>query len=266
VLIRHDTTDEVSVSIGAEPAIFELLPAIDLRDGRVVRLRGGDFAAETVFSDDPLEVARGFVSAGARWIHLVDLDGARDGGQAQGDVVRAILAAVGEGAACEVAGGLRDRTSVASTLAAGASRVVVGTAALSRAGFAADLVRTFGSGRIVIALDVRGGQAVGEGWREGAPEVPVEAALGRRANEGVTIFEVTAIDRDGGLGGPDLELLRRLVALDRGRIIASGGIRSVDDLLAIRSMGCSGAIVGRALYDGSLDLVAALAALEAPAS
>lgn len=257
------------MSIGSGPSSFELLPAIDVLGGRVVRLLGGDFAAETVFSADPHEVARGFVSAGARWIHLVDLDGARDAGQTQGAVVRAILAAVGEGAACEVAGGLRDRTSVASTLAAGASRVVVGTAALSRAGFAADLVRTFGSGRIVIALDVRGGQAVGEGWREGAPGVPVEAALGRLANEGVTTFEVTAIDRDGGLGGPDLELLRRLVALDRGQIIASGGIRSVDDLLAIRSIGCTGAIVGRALYDGSLDLVAALAALaalEAPAS
>jgi phosphoribosylformimino-5-aminoimidazole carboxamide ribotide isomerase len=259
----------VNVSIGSGPSSFELLPAIDLRDGRVVRLRGGDFAAETVFSGDPLEVASRFVSAGARWIHLVDLDGARDGGQRQGELLRRILAEVGEGAACEVAGGLRDRTSVASTLAAGASRIVEGTSALGQPGFAADLVKTFGAGRIVVALDVRDGLAVGEGWRSGAPGVPVGAALERLAGEGVATFEVTAIERDGGLAGPDIELLRRLVALDRGRIIASGGIRSVDDLRAIRSIGCTGAIVGRALYDGSLDLVealAALAALEAPAS
>jgi phosphoribosylformimino-5-aminoimidazole carboxamide ribotide isomerase len=261
VLIQHDTTGEVVVSIGFRPSTFELLPALDLRGGRVVRLRGGDFGAETIYGEDPQAVARGFVDDGAGWLHIVDLDGARDGGQAQGELVRAVVAAVGEGAACEVAGGLRARASVASALAAGASRVVIGTAALSRAGFAADLVRTFGAVRIVVALDVRDGQAVGEGWRDGAPGVPVEAALARLAGEGATIFEVTAIDRDGGLGGPDLELLRRMVALDLGRIIASGGIRSVDDLLAVRSIGCSGAIVGRALYDGSLDLAMALQAL-----
>lgn len=249
------------MSIGSGGAPFELLPAIDLRRGRVVRLRRGDFEAETAFSDDPAAVARGFVAAGVRWIHLVDLDGARAGGQAQAGLIRAVFAAVGEGAACEVAGGLRERPQVASTLASGASRVVVGTAALARAGFAADLVATFGPGRIVVALDVRDGLAVGEGWRAGAPSVPVEGALERLTGEGVTTFEVTAIERDGGLAGPDLELLSRLVSLGRGRIIASGGIRSIDDLLAVRSIGCSGAIVGRALYDGSLDLGAAIAAV-----
>jgi phosphoribosylformimino-5-aminoimidazole carboxamide ribonucleotide (ProFAR) isomerase len=138
---------------------------------------------------------------------------------------------------------------------------VIGTAALGQAGFAASLVRTFGSRRVVVALDVREGQAVGQGWRAGAPGVPVEAALGRLAQEGVTLFEVTAIERDGGLGGPDLDLLRRLVALRAGSIIASGGIRSVDDLLALRSLGCTGAIVGRALYEGKLDLATAISAM-----
>jgi phosphoribosylformimino-5-aminoimidazole carboxamide ribotide isomerase len=252
----------VTVSIGSGGSSFELLPAIDLRGGRVVRLRGGDFGAETVYGEDPPAIAREFVASGVRWIHVVDLDGAREGGQVQGELVRAVVAAVGEGAACEVAGGLRNRAGVASTLASGASRVVVGTAALSRAGFAADLVKTFGSDRIVVALDVRDGQAVGEGWRAGAPGVAVDAALGRLAGEGVTTFEVTAIGRDGGLGGPDVELLRRLVGLDLGRIIASGGIRSVEDLLVVRSIGCGGAIVGRALYDGSLDLAVALRALD----
>ncbi len=240
---------------------FEVLPAIDLRAGRVVRLRGGDFEQETSFGDDPAETARGFVAAGASWIHLVDLDGARDPARRQVGLIHQVLGSVGEGAACEVAGGLRDGPTVASILAAGAARVVIGTAALGQAGFAATLVRTFGSRRVVVALDVRDGQAVGQGWRAGAPGVPVEAALGRLAREGVTLFEVTAIERDGGLGGPDLELLGRLVALEAGAIIASGGIRSVDDLLALRSLGCAGAIVGRALYEGSLDLAAAIAAL-----
>jgi len=252
------------VSIEGGATAFELLPAIDLRGGRVVRLLGGDFEAETAFSDDPAAIAHGFVAAGARWLHLVDLDGARAGGQPQAGLIREVLAALGEGAACEVAGGLRDRAAVASTLAAGAGRVVVGTAALGQPGFAAELVRTFGPGRVVVALDVRDGQAIGEGWRDGAPGRPAAVALAHLADEGVTLFEVTAIDRDGGLGGPDLTLLERLVRLERGRIIASGGIRSIEDLLAVRSLGCTGAIVGRALYEGSLDLRAAIAALRQP--
>lgn len=251
------------MSIGPGPAAFELLPAIDLRAGRVVRLVGGDFASETVFSEDPAGVAGGFLAAGARWLHLVDLDGARTGGRSQADVIAAIVEAVGDGAACEVAGGLREREAVASALGAGASRVVIGTAALSQPRFARDLVALFGARRIVVALDVRDGLAVGEAWRSGAPGVAVATALARLADGGVTTFEVTAIDRDGGLGGPDVDLLEGLVTLERGRIIASGGIRSVDDLLAIRAIGCAGAIVGRALYDGSLDLGAALEAVAA---
>jgi len=240
---------------------FELLPAIDLRGGRVVRLRAGDFGSETVFGEDPVAVAAGFVANGARWLHLVDLDGARSGGQRQSAVIDRIVVAAGERAACEVAGGLRDRAAVASALGAGASRVVVGTAALAQPGFAKGLVATFGARRIVVALDVREGLAVGEGWRAGAPGVRVDVALGRLAADGVTTFEVTAIDRDGGLGGPDLELLGGLVGLRAGRIIASGGIRSSADLVAVRSLGCAGAIVGRALYDGSLDLAAAMGTL-----
>jgi phosphoribosylformimino-5-aminoimidazole carboxamide ribotide isomerase len=249
------------VSTSPRTATFELVPAIDLRGGRVVRLLGGDFAAETRFDDDPVAAALRFTAAGARWLHVVDLDGAREGGPRQTQVIVRIVAAVGEDAACEVAGGLRDRAAVASALGAGASRVAVGTAALSEPRYARDLVALFGARRIAVALDVRAGLAVGEAWRSGAPGIPVETALARLADGGVTTFEVTAIDRDGSLGGPDLELLGQLVALGRGRIIASGGIRSVEDLLAVRALGCAGAIVGRALYDGSLDLRAAVAAL-----
>jgi phosphoribosylformimino-5-aminoimidazole carboxamide ribotide isomerase len=241
---------------------FDLLPAIDLRGGRVVRLRQGDFGRETAYADDPVAVAESFASAGAGWLHVVDLDGAREGRPRQLDAVRGIVAAVGERVRCEVAGGLRSGAAVRAALEVGAARVVVGTAALRDPHFASRLVKRFGSDRVVVALDVRHGQALGEGWRPGAPAMPVEDALASLAAVGVTTFEVTAIERDGLLGGPDIDLLARLVAADRGDIIASGGIGSLDDLRAVRAIGCSGAIVGRALYEGRLDLRAAISALE----
>ena len=239
---------------------FEILPAIDLRGGRVVRLREGDFTRETLYSDDPVSVARGFAKAGARWLHVVDLDGARAGEPINGSIVRAIVEAIGERVRVEVAGGLRTVEAVGAIISAGAARAVVGTAALRDPGIAADLVAMHGSGRIAVALDVRGGLALGEGWRDGAPGVPVETALRTLADAGVTVFEVTAIDRDGGLEGPDLALYEGLVALDRGGIIASGGVSSLDDLRAVRDIGCAGAIVGRALYEGQIELGAALGA------
>jgi phosphoribosylformimino-5-aminoimidazole carboxamide ribotide isomerase len=238
---------------------FQLLPAIDLRAGRVVRLRQGDFGRETVYGDDPVAVATGFVDAGATWLHVVDLDGARDPGSRQLDVIAAIVRGVGERARVEVAGGLRDDATVDVALRAGAARAVLGTAVLAEPELAARLVEAHGADRIAVALDVRDGLAVGHGWRSGAPGVPVDSALGRLAGAGVTAFEVTAVDRDGTLEGPDLVLLRRLIAMGRGDIIASAGISSLDDLHDVRDMGCVGAIVGRALYEGRLDLREALA-------
>jgi phosphoribosylformimino-5-aminoimidazole carboxamide ribotide isomerase len=237
---------------------FELLPAIDLRGGRVVRLRQGDFARETAYSDDPVAVARTFADAGARWIHLVDLDGARAGEPIQSDSIAAIVASVGDRTSCQVAGGLRTAGSVGAAFAAGAARVVVGTAALRDPAFAGALVEEHGRDRVVVALDVRDGLAVGEGWRDGADGIDPAIALARLADLGVDTFAATAIDRDGLLDGPDLELLRRLVSLGRGRVIASGGVGSVDDILATRALGCAGAIVGRALYEGRLTVQAAL--------
>jgi phosphoribosylformimino-5-aminoimidazole carboxamide ribotide isomerase len=242
---------------------FELLPAIDLRGGHVVRLREGDFARETIYGDDPVSVARAFADAGATWLHVVDLDGARAGKPRQSAIVAAIVQAVGGRMRVQVGGGLRDDASVTTILEAGAERVVIGTAALSQAGFAGRLVRRLGPGRLVVALDVRDGQAVGEGWRSGAAGSPVIDALMRVADEGVETVAVTAIARDGLLEGPDLELLGRLVSLGRARIIASGGIGSTGDVLRVRELGCSGAIVGRALYEGRLDVSATIAALAA---
>jgi phosphoribosylformimino-5-aminoimidazole carboxamide ribotide isomerase len=237
------------------PEPFDLLAAIDLRGGRVVRLVRGDFAQETIYGDDPAEIAAGFVDAGARWLHVVDLDGARNPAQRQLDVVAAIVTRVGERSRVEVAGGLRDAVAVDGVLRAGAARAVVGTAALADPTFVRRLVDEHGAERVCVALD---------GWVPGAAGIAVADALAVLAEAGARTFEVTAIDRDGTLGGPDLPLLARLVAAGRGAIVASAGISTLDDLRAVRSLGCSGAIVGRALYEGRLDLSEAL--VDAPTS
>jgi phosphoribosylformimino-5-aminoimidazole carboxamide ribotide isomerase len=237
---------------------FEILPAIDLRGGRVVRLRQGDFARETTFSDDPASVAVEFVTAGAQWLHVVDLDGARTGLAAHGRAIAAIVAAVGDAARIEVAGGLRTEASIAEALAAGAARAVVGTAALEDPGFVRTLVEVHGADRVVVAIDVRDGRAIGHGWSADAVGVDAADAIRRLAQAGVQTFEVTAIERDGLLEGLDLALYERLINLGRSAIIASGGITTLDDLRAARAIGCTGAIIGRALYEERLPLEGAL--------
>ena len=237
---------------------FQVLPAIDLRGGHVVRLKQGDFGRETAYSDDPVEVATRFADAGARWLHVVDLDGARSGTPVHGDVIAGIVAAVGDRARVEVAGGLRSDAAVAAVLAGGAARAVVGTAALVDPAFAGRVVTEHGSDRIAMSVDVRDGLAVGHGWAGDAAGVPGADVIARLAEAGVRTFEVTAIERDGLLEGPDLALYERLVALGAGSIIASGGIATTADLRSVRDLGCTGAIVGRALYEGRLDLDEAL--------
>ena len=243
---------------------FDLFPAIDLRGGRVVRLRQGDFDREQVYSEDPVTVAAGFAASGARWIHVVDLDGARSGEPRQAATVGAIVeAAPKQGTRIQVAGGLRTVAAISAALETGARRVVIGTAALSDPSVVDAALERHGAERVAVALDVRDGLAVGDGWVAGAPGQPVDTALQRLANRGVTTFAVTAIDRDGLLGGPDLGLLERCVGQTGAAILASGGIRSIADLQAVRAIGCAGAIVGRAIYDGGLDLGDALASLSA---
>jgi phosphoribosylformimino-5-aminoimidazole carboxamide ribotide isomerase len=233
---------------------FEILPAIDLRGGRVVRLEEGDFERETSFATDPASVAATFADDGARWIHVVDLDAARTGVAAHEGVIAQIIASVAGRAHVEVAGGLRAEGVVANALVAGASRAVVGTAAIRDPAFAGRLVAAHGAQRIVMAIDVRNDRAVGDGWSVSDPGVDAEAIIRRLADEGITTFEVTAIERDGLMAGPDLALYERLVRLERGAIIASGGVTSLSDIEAVRSVGCRGAIIGRALYEGRLSL------------
>jgi phosphoribosylformimino-5-aminoimidazole carboxamide ribotide isomerase len=240
------------------PGGFQLLPAIDLLGGMVVRLAEGDFDRETIYASDPSEFARSFAAAGARWIHVVDLDGARDGARRQTRAVASVVEAAGESVACEVAGGLRDEVAVETVLEAGAARAVVGTAALQDPEFVERLVTRFGVERVAVALDVRDGMAVGQGWVPGAAGVPVGEALTTLADRGARTFIVTAIERDGLLAGPNLELLGRMVRMRRGDIIASAGVASLSDIVAVRAIGCAGAIIGRALYEERLDLAEAV--------
>lgn len=233
---------------------FELLPAIDLREGRVVRLRQGDFSRETTYADDAVRVARTLAAAGATWLHVVDLDGARVGEPRQLELVAAIVAEVQGLARVELGGGLRSAEAVAGALGTGCARVAVGTAALRDPEFAVSIVTRYGASRIVASIDVRDGLAVGDGWRPGTKGIIAADAVAMLASAGVGTFEVTAIDRDGLLEGPDLALLRSLVALGRGRIIASGGVSSLTDVLAVQAAGCSGAIVGRAIYEGRVEI------------
>jgi phosphoribosylformimino-5-aminoimidazole carboxamide ribotide isomerase len=162
------------------------------------------------------------------------------------------------------AGGLRSREAIDEVLAIGVERVVIGTAALRDPELVAEAIASHGPDRIAVALDVRDGLAIGDGWVPGATGLPAGEALAGLASLGVTTFAVTAIERDGLLGGPDLELLAACVKASGAAILASGGIRSIADLEAVRAIGCAGAIVGRAIYDGSLDLADAIAMASVP--
>ncbi len=248
----------------ADARRFDVMPAIDLLDGRVVRLEAGDFDRETTFSNDPAAVADGFVGQGARWLHVVDLDAAKSGSVTNGSALGSIVDVVGDRALVEVAGGLRTEYVVDAAFERGAQRAVIGTAALRDPAFVGRLLDRHGAARIAVAIDVRDGRAVGHGWTNDADAVDVADAVERLAGVGVETFEVTAIERDGLLEGPDLALCERLVGLGQGSIIASGGIATMDHLAAVRAIGCSGAIIGRALYEGRLDVRGAIARFDRP--
>ncbi|CAN5606851.1 1-(5-phosphoribosyl)-5-[(5-phosphoribosylamino)methylideneamino]imidazole-4-carboxamide isomerase [soil metagenome] len=238
---------------------MELIPAIDLRGGRVVRLLHGDFARSTDYGADPIAVARAWESEGASRLHLVDLDGAREGFPAQADLLRRIVESVG--IPCQVAGGLRTAAAVQAALGTGADRVVLGTALLADPGLGRRLVGIHGRERIVAGLDVRGQDAVGDAWGSGAATRPLWEVLVALVDAGVGTFVVTAITRDGALSGPDLALLQDVrTAARNADLIASGGVATLDDVRALAAEQYAGAILGRALYEGRFTLGEALAA------
>ena len=239
-----------------------LLPAVDIRDGKAVRLRQGRFDDETVYADDPLEAARSFVEAGARYLHVVDLDGARDGEPANLDHLERITAELE--VPVQYGGGLRSLQSVRAALAAGAARVVIGTAAYSDAEFLQTALETWRQ-RILVAVDVRDGMVSVSGWTRETQMRP-EELIARLQRQGATRFVYTNADKDGMLEGVDLEEVRRISDAVRGRFIMSGGIGSLEDLEKLRDMrllNLAGVISGKALYEGRFTVHDARAALEA---
>ena len=235
---------------------MEILPAIDLRGGKCVRLLQGDYDRETVFSDDPPAMARHWESLGATRLHVVDLDGAKEGAPRNLDVVRDICSAVS--IPVELGGGMRDVSIARQALAAGVDRVIVGTAALDPDA-AAEFVRALGD-RAVAGIDARDGFVAVRGWLD-TTQIRAVALAKKLVALGMRWIVFTDIQSDGMLKGTNIPALRDMVESVDASVIAAGGITTIDDLRAARDAGAAGAIVGRALYTGSLDLKEALNAL-----
>jgi phosphoribosylformimino-5-aminoimidazole carboxamide ribotide isomerase len=234
-----------------------LLPAIDIINGQCVRLYQGDYAQATTYSSDPVEFAQRWQEAGATWLHVVDLDGARAGRPVNSKVIRRLCRETS--LQIELGGGLRTHEQVASVLALGVTRVVLGTAALADRALLAEALQHWGE-RIVVGLDARDGQVAIRGWQETSRVQASELARELSA-EGAHRFIYTDIERDGAMQGPNLASLHIMLDALHGSgssLIASGGISSLDDLRQLAELNIEGAIIGKALYTGAIDLAEAL--------
>jgi len=238
-----------------------LYPAIDLKDGACVRLVRGEMDAATVFNTDPGAQARSFSDAGCEWIHVVDLNGAFAGKPVNGDAVSAIVNAVG--VPVQLGGGIRDMATIEFWLERGVARVILGTVALRDPALVRAACGQF-PGKVAVGIDARGGYVAVEGWAETSQVTALELGL-KFEDAGVAAIIYTDIDRDGVMQGPNVEATATLAERLTTPVIASGGVASLDDLRALKaraSSGISGVISGRALYDGRIDLAAALAVLK----
>ncbi len=225
-----------------------LYPAIDIVEGKAVRLRQGDFADVTVYDDEPAHAARRWVEEGARFLHVVDLDGARHGKPQNLDHVRAIVETAG--VPVQLGGGLRTLPDVRDALRAGVDRVILGTAAYTDVDFLDETVEAFGE-RVLVSVDVRDGYVSTAGWTE-KTQMEAGAVIERLQRRGVRQFVYTNVDRDGMLEGPDVEDVKRIADIVRGRFLYSGGIGKLEDLealAALRQVNLAGVIVGKALYE-----------------
>ena len=225
-----------------------LYPAIDISEGKAVRLRQGSFEDVTVYGDDPLEAARSWVDEGARFLHVVDLDGARHGSPRSLGHLERIKSDLG--VAVQYGGGLRSLPAVRDALRAGADRVIIGTAAYTDLDFLDDVITAFGD-RIMVAVDTRGGLIATSGWTQ-TTQMPADAVIGRLQDRGVRQFIYTNVDRDGMLEGADLDEVRRVGEAIRGRFLYSGGIGSLEDLeglAGLRLVNLAGVVSGKALYE-----------------
>jgi len=234
-----------------------LFPAIDLKDGACVRLKRGEMGEATIFNADPADQARKFEALGFRWLHCIDLNGSFEGRSANGDAIRAIRSAIK--LPVQIGGGIRSMHDVEGWLAAGITRVILGTAALSDPGFVREAARGF-PGRIVVAADARGGKVATRGWADVSELTPVE--LGKRFEDaGVAALLFTDVDGDGLLGGLNVAATVALARAVSIPVIASGGVREVGDvqaLVAAREPNIEGVVIGRALYEGTLDVGTAI--------
>ncbi len=234
----------------------EVWPAIDLRGGHCVRLKQGDYRQETVFGDDPVAMARHWVDLGAQRLHLVDLDGAREGRPANLEGVRAIVEAVG--VPCELGGGIRTEETIGELLGLGLTRLVIGTKAIREPDWFRRMCRQF-PGRLALGVDARDGWVATDGWLETSDVAAVELA-GQFAGETIAAIIYTDIATDGMLSGPNVEAMAAMQAAVALPVLASGGVRSRDDVARLAAAGMAGCIIGRALYEGTLTLPDALAA------
>ncbi len=238
-----------------------LYPAIDIAGGRAVRLVQGDFDAETVYGDDPFQAASDWVAAGARYLHVVDLDGARTGSPQNLHHIERIAGELGVPVQC--GGGLRSVQAVRDAISAGAARVILGTAAFTDVDFLDEVVAELGE-RTVVSIDTRGGFVSTAGWTE-TTTLPAAGVIARMQDRGVRTFVFTNVDKDGLLGGPDLDEVRAIADVVRGRFIYSGGIGKREDLVALaalRQVNLGGVIVGKALYERKFTIAEGQAALE----
>ncbi|WP_313645532.1 1-(5-phosphoribosyl)-5-[(5-phosphoribosylamino)methylideneamino]imidazole-4-carboxamide isomerase [Stenotrophomonas sp.] len=240
---------------------FTVYPALDIRDGRVVRLLQGDYAKQTTYGDDALPRAQVFATTGARWMHLVDLDAAKAGGYTLAPLLQQIAATTS--LKVQTGGGVRGRDDVARILEAGASRVVIGSLAVRRPEQVLEWLAEFGPEQLTIALDTRQGEdgvwrLPVHGWTETA-DVTLDELASRYAQAGMKHLLCTDISRDGMLSGPNIELYAHLAKLLPGVAVqASGGVRDADDIRAAKAAGCGGAVLGKALLEGRLQLDEAL--------
>ncbi|MHA6266377.1 1-(5-phosphoribosyl)-5-[(5-phosphoribosylamino)methylideneamino]imidazole-4-carboxamide isomerase [Aliiroseovarius sp. CAU 1755] len=236
-----------------------LYPAIDLKDGQCVRLLRGEMEAATVFNDNPAAQARAFQDAGCEWIHLVDLNGAFAGEPVNGAAVEAILAAIDVPA--QLGGGIRDMATIEGWIEKGLARVILGTVAVEKPELVREAARAF-PGKVAVGIDARNGRVATKGWAE-ETDVMVTDLAKSFEDAGVAAIIYTDINRDGAMQGPNVDATAALARAVSIPVIASGGVSSLADLIALRDCGASlnGAISGRALYDGAIDLKEALAAL-----
>lgn len=230
---------------------MKLYPAIDIKDGQCVRLRQGVYDDKTVYADKPCEVAKEFEEAGARFIHLVDLDGAREGRSVNDEAVKAIIDCVS--IPVEIGGGIRTTEDISRKLDLGVSRVIIGTEAVRRPEFVKESIRQFGANKIIVGIDAKDGKVAVSGWEEISKITAVDLALLMK-EMGVKTIIYTDISKDGMLSGPNIMQTKKLAEATGLEIVASGGVSSVQDLRELAKAGVDGAILGKAIYEHKIDL------------